>query len=140
MHTDEQPWKQYAAVAAGGIVGAVLRELLEAWIPSVHGLPAATLLINWSGSFFLAWFYTVTIWRWKLPQWLRTGVGTGIVGAYTTFSTFAVESEGLFSHGRLLVGLIYIALSLLGGFALAVAGGWLGGEREEPAVDTDTEA
>ncbi len=126
--------KQYLAVGAGGVLGALLRETLEVWIAPAHGFPLATLLINWSGSFFLAWFYTVTIWKWKLPQWFRAGVGTGIVGAYTTFSTFVVETDALFAKGRMSLAILYLFLSLVGGFAFALLGGRLSGGREKSSV------
>ena len=126
-----EPLRQYGAVAAGGVIGALLREMLEVGVPSVHHFPLATLLINWSGSFFLAWFYTLTIWKWKVPQWVRAGVGTGIVGAYTTFSTFAVETDALLSRGRTDTAVLYVVLSLFGGLAFAAWGGRLGGERKE---------
>lgn len=126
--------RQYAAVAMGGVIGALLREMLEIRMPAAHGFPLATLLINWSGSFVLAWFYTVTIWRWSIPQWVRVGVGTGIIGAYTTFSTFAVETDVLLRNGRAATAVLYVCLSLIGGLFLAIWGSRLGGEKQEPSV------
>ncbi len=131
--------KQYAAVAVGGVLGALLREALEVYIAPVNGFPLATLLVNWSGSFFLAWFYTITIWRWKCPQWLRVGIGTGLVGAYTTFSTFAVETDALLGKGRDLTAILYLFLSLAGGFGLALLGSRLGGGRSEPDMARESE-
>jgi len=126
-----EPLKQYAAVGVGGLIGAPLREGVELLIPSTHAFPLATLVINWTGSFFLAWFYTISIWKWNVPQWLRAGLGTGVVGAYTTFSTFSVETDKLFLSGRTVEAIFYVVLSLFGGFGLAILGARLGGERSE---------
>jgi len=126
--------KLYAAVGVGGALGALLREAVEQLIPVTLGFPFATLFINWSGSLLLAWFYTISIRKWRLPVWLRTGVGTGIVGAYTTFSTFSVETDKLLGSGRVGEAILYVALSLFGGFALALLGVRLGGEKPERQV------
>ncbi|PWI58556.1 fluoride efflux transporter FluC [Sulfoacidibacillus thermotolerans] len=136
MNAQSDRWKQYLSVAVFAILGALARQGVEILLPPIpgNGFPLATLLINWSGAFFLAWFYTITIWRWRLPQWLRTGVGTGFVGSYTTFSTFMVESDGLFAHGAPQVAVLYLALSLLGGFALALLGVRLAGEKTEEKI------
>lgn len=132
--TTAETLRLYTAVGVGGIIGALLREILELLVPAAHGFPIATLVINWSGSFFLAWFYTITIWRWNTPQWFRTGVGTGIVGAYTTFSTFIVETNGLLATGKQFTAVVYILLSMVGGLALAMLGSRLGGERKEASA------
>ena len=128
--------RQYAAVAVGGVAGALLREWLEITVPApADGFPVATLLINWSGSFVLAWFYTLTIWRFSVPQWLRAGAGAGFIGAFTTFSTFAVETDALISGGRYKTAALYLFASLFGGLALTRLGVRLAGERaERPAA------
>ncbi|MCY0876817.1 MAG: CrcB family protein [Firmicutes bacterium] len=138
IHSSKRNWleplKQYAAVGLGGLIGAPLREGVELLVPSLQSFPLATLIINWSGSFFLAWFYTISIWKWRVPQWFRAGLGTGVIGAYTTFSTFSVETVKLFHKGKAAEAIVYLVLSLLGGFAFAFLGARLGGEKKEAAV------
>ncbi len=126
--------KQYGMIAVGGIVGALLREFVEIIMPPLQGsqFPIATLLINWSGSLFLGWFYTTTIWKWRVPIWVRTGIGTGIVGSYTTFSTFMVETNALFGKGLTFTAVLYVLMSVIGGLLCAFAGVRLVGERREP--------
>lgn len=80
------------AVAIGGCIGACLRFLLSEWIGTVHGFPVATLLINCVGSFVLSWLYTISQGRIRIDPNLRIGLGTGLIGAFTTYSTFGVET------------------------------------------------
>lgn len=131
-------FSQYGAVAVGGVLGALLRETIELITPASYGFPVATLLINWSGSFVLAWFYTITIWRFKVPQWVRAGIGTGVIGAYTTFSTFAVETNSLLVKGQIFIAGIYVVLSVIGGFFLALLATRLAGEKEESLQDGES--
>jgi CrcB protein len=127
--------KQYLAVAVGGILGALMRETIEMLMraSATDQIPVATLLINWVGSFLLAWFYTISIWKYRIPQWIRVGIGTGFIGAFTTFSTFSVESLNLLQQ-NIGVGVMYIASSMLGGFGAIWLGIRLAGE--EPAEET----
>lgn len=79
-----------AAVAFGGAVGALLRWSLELALPAGAVWPWATLLANVAGSAALGWLVA----RDKLMPlrgWLRAGAGTGLLGGFTTFSTYAVQ-------------------------------------------------
>ena len=107
----------YMAVAVGGFFGACLRFALSEWIGTWNGFPIATLLINVVGSLFLGWFLTITSERSTLsihPN-LRLAIGTGFVGAFTTFSTFTVEIWKLMQVGSYLTAMSYVALSLIVG-------------------------
>ncbi|MCL6625671.1 fluoride efflux transporter CrcB [Alicyclobacillus shizuokensis] len=115
----------YLAVALGGGIGACLRYLISEWVGTVHGFPAATLGINLAGSFFLAWFYTITLERVAIHPHLRLGIGTGLVGAFTTFSTFTSEVWSLLAAHAYLWALLYVLLSFVGGLALAALGFFL---------------
>lgn len=77
------------AVAAGGAVGALLRWALELALPT-QSWPWATLLANVLGCAALA-VLVVHDDRHRHPRWLRPGVGTGLLGGFTTFSTYAVQ-------------------------------------------------
>lgn len=132
----KQRWMEYVAVAAGGVIGAYLREIIELLLNArlTDHIPMATLFINWTGSLFLAWFYTKTIWHWRIPQWIRAGVGTGIVGAFTTFSTFSVEAVQLLGQNAGL-GIMYILSSIIGGLGLSWIGMRLAGEKPENKLE-----
>ena len=89
---------QYAAVALGGACGAVAR-LLVAQLSGRFlgtGFPIGTFIINISGSCFIGWFLTL---RARFSETLVFGVAVGFVGAYTTFSTYMFESNGLIENG-----------------------------------------
>jgi CrcB protein len=131
---------QVVLVAAGGAVGSLLRWAVGVaagrWLGSAF--PWGTFLINISGSLFLGWFATLVTDRlprtsglWLTPDDLRLMVAVGFTGAYTTFSTFEYESQGLLRDGDGLKGLTYLLGSVFLGL-LAVRLGiflarWQGG-------------
>ncbi len=83
--------------------------------------PLGTLLINVSGCFFLAFLTTLVLQGMVKPE-LRLILGTGFLGAFTTFSTFEVESENLLSSSQWLPASVYIFGNLLLGFAAVILG------------------
>lgn len=113
------------AVAVGGAVGAVLRWALELAIPT-DGWPWATLLTNVLGCAALA-VLVVHDDRHHHPRWLRPGVGTGLLGGFTTFSTYAVQVallEGALSPLYLVATPVLCvgAAAFAGGLALRAGG------------------
>ncbi|UOF92856.1 fluoride efflux transporter CrcB [Fodinisporobacter ferrooxydans] len=114
--------KDVLAIAIGGFVGAILRYVVGLWVPPVQLFPLGTLLINWIGCLFLGWFLTMTLNKWKVPPHLRLAIGTGVTGAFTTFSTFSVETLLLLKANHALLALSYVAASVAGGVLLA----WIG--------------
>ena len=123
--------KHALAVGAGGFLGAVARYLVSLGVARVwpRPFPLGTLLINVTGSFVLGWFTTWVAARAELdPAW-RLLVATGFVGAYTTFSTFVFESDGMLRAGTGLKAIAYMAASLILGLACVRLGIWLGTER-----------
>ena len=120
-------WLNYLAVAAGGAVGCTARYGLTELIQLVWGrnFPVATLVINVLGSFLLGFLFFETLERLTMAPALRAAILTGGLGGFTTFSTFMVESMILVEDGRPSRAAIYVALSVVLGFAAAVAGGFL---------------
>jgi CrcB protein len=131
---------QIGLVSVGGSLGALLRwgvgVAAGRWLGT--GFPWGTFIINLSGSLFLGWFTTVLADRlphtkgvWLSADDLRLMVAVGFTGAYTTFSTFEYEAQGLLRDGDGLKGLTYLFASVfLGllavrlGIALARWKGW----------------
>jgi CrcB protein len=115
-----------AWVFAGGVVGTALRYVIEAALPhEPAGWPWATFLINLAGAFVLGCLLEGLArlgddsgWR----QRARLCAGTGGCGAFTTYSTFALEAVQLERHGQLGMALAYGVVSVVGGIVTA----WLG--------------
>lgn len=116
-------------VMAGGTVGTLARALLEAsWPASAGSWPWTTFGINLLGAFLLGMLYSLlaawgpnTGWR----RALRVGGGTGVMGGFTTYSTFIVEADrlGALTPG---LGIAYAVGSVLLGIAAAALGTWIG--------------
>jgi len=109
------------AVVVGGLIGTGLRYGIDVAVPVADpGFPWPTLLINVVGSFVLA-LLTATLWlRSSTPSWVKAGVGTGLMGAFTTFSAFAVSLFSEATEGRWMTLVLYLLGSLVLGFAATV--------------------
>jgi len=117
----------WIAVAIGGASGSLLRYLLGLWARvAVPGFPLATLVVNAVGGVCIGLIFALTAARPDTPEWLRTGLVTGVLGGFTTFSAFSLETLLLWREGQGALALANIALNLLlslGGCALGL---WLG--------------
>lgn len=113
-----------AAVAAGGAVGSVMRYLVSNWFTARLGpdFPWGTLTINVSGSFLIGIVLQLAAARAGLNPYVRLFLATGILGGYTTFSTFAYEAYILGAGNLALQSLGYAAGSVLAGVAAAYFG------------------
>jgi CrcB protein len=106
-------------IAIGGGLGSLLRyALAQAVHPSANGFPVATLITNLVGSLLLGALIVAVTEIWRPHHLLRPFVGTGLLGGFTTFSTFAVEARGAGAG----VAASYIASSVLGGILAAMLG------------------
>jgi len=114
------------AVALGATLGAPARYgLAQAIHVSGGSFPWATFVTNVSGSFVLGMFMVSILERFPPTRYLRPFVATGFLGAYTTYSTFAVESDLLVKQGHAAIGVAYAVASLAAGFAAVWAGIWV---------------
>ena len=113
-------------IGLGGAVGATVRLALETAFPTPAGTwPWATFCINVTGAFVLAVLLETLRVLGPDQGWLRRirfGVGTGLLGGFTTYSTFMVETAQLGQFGNYLTAFGYVSASLLLGFAAALAG------------------
>jgi len=114
------------AIALGAAFGAPARYGIAQAVHVAPGtFPWATFVTNVSGSFALGLFMAVVLERFPPTRYLRPFVATGFLGAYTTYSTFAVESDLLVKDGHADVALLYAGASLVVGFLAVWAGIWV---------------
>jgi CrcB protein len=111
------------SVALGGFAGTLLRYGLGQAVPEA-GFPWTTLGINISGSLVLGLLTGWWAGRSGFPTWLRSGLGPGLLGSFTTFSAVAVfsASPGVLSTGTAWTAAVYLLLGLLLGVCAAAAG------------------
>lgn len=113
----------YLALAIGGALGAITRYFLYQLTAHWETIfPYPTLMINVVGCLVLGFFFTLTLDYFTLHPAIRTGFGTGFIGAFTTFSTFSVENIQLLQQGQVTLSLIYVLASLLGGLLFTGVG------------------
>jgi CrcB protein len=117
----------YVAIAIGGVLGCWARYAMTNLVQAVYGrdFPYATLSINVLGSFLMGFLYVETLERLTISPALRVGILTGVLGGFTTFSTFAMESILLAQQGEMAKSLLYVALSIVIGLGAAVIGAYI---------------
>ncbi len=111
-------------IGTGGFVGAVLRYEVSGWIHKWLGgsFPFGTLSVNVLGSFFLGFFLVLADTKLIIPDAYKNLIAIGLLGAFTTFSTFSFETISLLQVNLIKQALLNIGLNvLLGLFAV-----WLG--------------
>lgn len=116
--------ERYLIVLAGAGLGGVARYALGSWIMTRSGarFPLGTFVINVSGSFFIGLLMSLLTERWQPhPHW-RLFLVVGVLGGYTTFSSFEYETFQAARDGERWMGLLYVAGSVLLGYAAV----WLG--------------
>ncbi|MFT5391733.1 MAG: CrcB protein [Gammaproteobacteria bacterium] len=115
---------QVLAIACGGAVGALLRFFLAGAVNNWAGpsFPFGTLSVNIIGSMLMGFAFVIFGERVQVSPEVRLGIMVGVLGAFTTFSTFSIETLGLLQTGAVLKGLINAGASVL----LCVAACWGG--------------
>jgi fluoride exporter len=113
-----------ALVAIGGFLGAISRFGISYWYKKRFStsFPFATLFVNLLGAFLLGFLIGK-----GMDQHWQLLLGTGFMGAFTTFSTFKLENIQLFVHGKRKILGLYLGVSYTFGILLAFFGMRLGG-------------
>ena len=112
----------YLLAALGGALGALGRWGVSLALPSASGWPWATLLVNVTGCLLIGVLLAVLPARLADSPWLRPLLAVGVLGGYTTYSTFAVDVVRLVEAGRSGTAAGYAAASVVGGVLAVLAG------------------
>ncbi|TPR39008.1 CrcB family protein [Apilactobacillus micheneri] len=107
-----------------GFIGGILRGYFTFIAGNNHFI--ATIIINILGSFLLALMTGILPKIMKLSEALISGISMGLIGGFTTFSTFSFDSITLLINHEIGIGVLYILVSLLGGLIFASLGHSLG--------------
>ena len=111
------------SVFVGGILGTTLRAGIDAALPA-DPFPLGTLIVNTLGS--LALGVLIGCLPRRAPEWLRSGLGVGLLGSFTTLSAVALSVTTLGVSGEWLIAIGYLAATLVLGLTAALLGIRLG--------------
>jgi CrcB protein len=133
-------WRYVGLVALGGACGSVARYLLGAWataplnlvavppdgtVPALLLFPVGTFVVNVVGAFALGYLLEALARRGRETvrrRKIRIGIGTGVLGGFTTYSALAVETQHLLTQGLAPLAVLYVVLTLAGGTAACLGG------------------
>jgi CrcB protein len=113
-------------VLLGGALGALCRYGINIGLVVAvgkHSFPWATFFINVIGSFVLSFLFSANYWG--LPNSWRIAIGTGFLGAFTTFSTFELETLQMLESGKTVLAMVYVLASIFSGLLAALLGRFL---------------
>lgn len=116
--------QQLLAIAGGGALGAVLRFSMTSAVYRLLGreFPYGTLAVNVLGSLLMGFLFVMLVERGAMSAEWRAALLAGLLGAFTTFSTFSLETLALFEGGEPTKAVVNIVLSIL----LCLGATWLG--------------
>lgn len=115
---------QALAIASGGAVGALLRFYASTGVYALlgRGFPYGTLFVNVTGSLMMGLLYILFLERIQVSPELRSALLVGVLGAFTTFSAFSMETLALFEEGEVIKAALNILLSV----TLCILAAWVG--------------
>ena len=116
----------FLAVATGGAFGACARYSVSLWLADNSArFPFGTLAANLSGALLAGFIVTLLLSRGLSSSPVHLLLVTGFLGSFTTLSAFSVETLKLAQGGAVVPAVVYVLLTILGAFAMALLGGWI---------------
>ncbi|MFG2539553.1 fluoride efflux transporter CrcB [Streptomyces sp. NPDC048511] len=112
-------------IAVGGSLGAVARfGAAQVWPTAAGGFPWTTLAVNASGCLVIGIFLVAVTEVFSAHALLRPFFGTGVLGGFTTFSTYCGDIERLVTHGRAGSALTYLTATVVAAVVAVTVGAW----------------
>jgi CrcB protein len=117
------PWAILVVISAGGVLGACARHALAlAWPHQPVGFPWATFVTNVTGCLLIGVLLVLITEVWSAHRLLRPFLGVGVLGGYTTFSTYTVDIQRLVTVGAARTALLYLTGTALAALAAVYLG------------------
>lgn len=115
-----------AVISVGGGLGSLARYGISEWLPTRPGqFPWSTFLIDVSGCFLIGVLMVLITEVWSAHRLVRPFLGVGVLGGFTTFSTYATDVRGLLQPGTVAIAFAYFAGTLVAALTAVVLGVWL---------------
>ena len=124
--------KKLLWIGFAGALGAVSRAVIGQIIHDESGFPIATLTVNIIGTFLLCFLVTGMVRKISAKQEIQEAITTGFLGSFTTFSALSMETVLLVENGQIVMGVLYVGLSIIGGLSAGLLGFHVG--RKKVAV------
>lgn len=123
MNTRRLKLPVVAVIATGGLLGAVARHAVSLAVPmAAGGPPWSTLIVNVTGCLCIGVLMVLIVEAQQAHPLLRPFLGVGVLGGYTTFSTYTVDTEVLIAAGRPAVAAVYLVGTALAALAAVQIG------------------
>lgn len=118
--------KHVFSIGVAGMCGAILRTSIGMWVGEGDTFPIATFSINLVATWLLCFLATGVFHHVLKSAQLREAINVGFLGSFSTFSTFSMETVLLVESGQMLIAVLYVVMSLVGGIGIGYFGFYCG--------------